>query len=36
MKDKFVGQVADRFGCEGRRAEMFIFTVFQELRETEF
>lgn len=30
MKDKeFVGHVADRFGCEERRTEMLIFTVFQ-------
>ncbi|HUN58611.1 MAG TPA: DUF2267 domain-containing protein [Candidatus Binataceae bacterium] len=34
MKDKeFVGYVADRFGCEERRAEMLIFAVFQELRD---
>jgi uncharacterized protein (DUF2267 family) len=34
MKDKaFVGEVADRFGCEERRAEMLIFAVFQELRD---
>jgi hypothetical protein len=29
MKDKvFVGDVAERFGCEERRAEMLIFAVF--------
>ena len=34
MKDKaFVDDVADRFGCEKRRAEMLIFAVFQELRD---
>ena len=34
MKDKvFVGEVADRLGCEERRAEMLIFAVFQELRD---
>jgi uncharacterized protein (DUF2267 family) len=34
MKDKaFVGEVADRFGCNERRAEMLIFAVFQELRD---
>jgi uncharacterized protein (DUF2267 family) len=34
MKDKaFVGEVADRFGCDERRAETLIFAVFQELRD---
>jgi uncharacterized protein (DUF2267 family) len=34
MKDKaFVDDVANRFGCEERRAEMLIFAVFQELRD---
>jgi uncharacterized protein (DUF2267 family) len=34
MKGKaFVGEVADRFGCDERRAETLIFAVFQELRD---
>ena len=34
MKDKtFVRDVADRFGCDDRRAETLIFAVFQELRD---
>ena len=34
MKDKaFVRDVADRFGCDDRRAEILIFAVFQELRD---
>jgi uncharacterized protein (DUF2267 family) len=34
MKDKaFVREVADRFGCDERRAETLIFAVFQELRD---
>ncbi len=34
MKDKaFVRDVADRFGCNDRRAEILIFAVFQELRD---
>jgi len=34
MKDKpFVQEVADRFGCDERRAETLIFAVFQELRD---
>jgi uncharacterized protein (DUF2267 family) len=34
MKDKtFVRDVADRFGCDERRAETLIFAVFQELRD---
>ncbi len=34
MKDKlFVGEVAERFGCDERRAEILIFAVFQELRD---
>ncbi len=34
MHDRvFVGEVADRFGCDERRAEMLIFAVFQELRD---
>jgi hypothetical protein len=34
MKDKtFVRDVADRFGCDQRRAETLIFAVFQELRD---
>ncbi len=34
MKDKtFVHEVADRFGCDERRAETLIFAVFQELRD---
>ena len=34
MKDKaFVKEVADRFGCEERRAEILIFAVLQELRD---
>jgi hypothetical protein len=32
MKDKmFVREVADRFGCDERRAETLIFAVFLEL-----
>jgi uncharacterized protein (DUF2267 family) len=34
MKDKtFVLEVADRFGCDERRAETLVFAVFQELRD---
>jgi len=34
LKDKtFVRDVADRFGCDERRAETLIFAVFQELRD---
>jgi uncharacterized protein (DUF2267 family) len=34
MKDQaFVRNVADRFGCDNRRAEILIFAVFQELRD---
>jgi uncharacterized protein (DUF2267 family) len=34
MKDKtFVRDVADRFGCDVRRAETLIFVVLQELRD---
>jgi uncharacterized protein (DUF2267 family) len=34
MKDKvFVREVAERFGCDERRAEILIFAVFQELRD---
>ena len=34
MKDRiFVRDVAERFGCDERRAETLIFAVFQELRD---
>ena len=34
MKDRvFVHDVAERFGCDDRRAEILIFAVFQELRD---